>query len=223
MGAQRISDVLLGSFTEYFPSPFARVSLMRNIHTILLRGLSTLVLTIALPLHAQRAPKSDRGATRIAVYDSKIIFDSMPERRAVESEFALEQAKARTLVAQASDSLRVALDQLVKAEERLTPREREVGKLHLRASELMVEQMIENLDRVIQQRMSELSAPLQARVQEVVRIVRARRGFHIAIDRADGGMGIDADDALDITPFILEELRRTQAKPGAKTGPTEKL
>jgi Skp family chaperone for outer membrane proteins len=182
---------------------------MQNIHRLFALCLTTLVSAVPASLAAQRPAKSDRAATRVAVYDSRAIFDSMPERRAIESEFALEQAKARTMVSQASDSLRLALDQLVKAEERLTPREREAGKLHLRASELLVEQMVENLDQVMQQRMDELSRPLQLRISEAVKLVRVGRGYNLAIDRAAVGLAIDADDAIDITSFILAELRRT--------------
>jgi Skp family chaperone for outer membrane proteins len=170
------------------------------------------VLVVGFPegVTAQQAPRTSRmPATRIAVYDSRVVFDSMPERSAVESEFALEQAKARTMVAEASDSLRLALDELVKVEERLTPREREAGKLNLRARELLVEQMLENLDGVIQQRLEELRGPLLRRIREAVRVVRVREGYHLALDRATGGVEIDVDETIDITSAIVAELRRS--------------
>ena len=171
---------------------------------------------------AQRGARGTRvPATRIAIYDSRTVFDSMPERSAVESEFALEQAKARTMVAAASDSLRLALDELVQVEQRLTPREREAGKLNLRARELLVEQMLENLDGVIQQRLEELRGPLLLRIREAVRVVRVRQGYHLALDRASGGLEIDADATVDITNAIVEELRRLKdnrspSSPGAE-------
>ena len=172
------------------------------------------VLVVGIPdwVIAQQAPRTPRmPATRIAVYDSRVVFDSMPERGAVESEFALEQAKARTMVTAASDSLRLALDELVKVEERLTLREREAGKLNLRARELLVEQMLENLDGVIQQRLEALRGPLLRRIREAVRVVRVRQGYQLALDRATGGVEIDADDAIDITSAIVSELRRASA------------
>ncbi len=161
---------------------------------------------------AQRTMPVDRRPIRIAVFDSRRLFDSIPGRSEVESEFALDQAKARTMVAAASDSLRLALDDLVRADERLTPREREAGKLHLRARELLVEQMVENLDVVIQQRMDELRRPLLVRMHEAVRAVRIRLGYQLVLDRAVGdGLAIDADDTIDITSAILIELRKTTA------------
>jgi Skp family chaperone for outer membrane proteins len=173
------------------------------------------VLVVGFPewVTAQQAPRPSRApATRIAVYDSRVDFDSMPERSAVESEFALDQAKARTMVTAASDSLRLALDELVKVEERLTPREREAGKLNLRARELLVEQMLENLDGIIQQRLDELRGPLLLRIREAVRVVRVREGYHLALDRATGGLEIDADETIDITSAIVAELRRPRAQ-----------
>ena len=173
------------------------------------------VVVVGLPdcVTAQQAPRPPRvPATRIAVYDSRVVFDSMPERSAVESEFALDQAKARTMVAEASDSLRRSLDELVKVEQRLTPREREAGKLNLRARELLVEQMLENLDGIIQQRLDELRGPLLLRIRDVVRVVRVREGYHLALDRATSGLEVDADDSIDITRAIVAELRRPLAE-----------
>ena len=173
------------------------------------------VLVVGFPdsVTAQQALRPPRApATRIAVYDSRVVFDCMPERSTVESEVALDQAKARTLVTAASDSLRMALDELVKVEQRLTPREREAGKLNLRARELLVEQMLENLDGIIQQRLDELRGPLLLRLREAVRVVRVREGYHIALDRATGGVEIDADASIDITSAIVAELRRPRAE-----------
>lgn len=51
---------------------------------------------------------------------------------------------------------------------------------------------------------------------EQAKLVRVRRGYQIAIDRAMAGLAIDADDAINITSFILEELRRPPARKGAQ-------
>ena len=74
-----------------------------------------------------------------------------------------------------------------------------------------MEQMLENLDGVIQQRLEELRGPLLRRIREAVRVVRVRQGYHLAFDRATGGVEIDADDAIDITSAIVAELRRSSA------------
>ncbi len=196
----------------------------RGAHRYRAAALFALLLVALAPREsaAQRSGLRDVRSVRLAVYDSRMLFDSMPGRNAVESEFALEQAKARAMVAAASDSLRFALDELVRVEERLTPREREAGKLNLRARELLVEQMVENLDMVIQQRLDELRRPLLTRMHDAVRTVRLRLGYHMLLDRGIGdGLMIDADDGIDITGTILLELRKPPATavPGASLKP----
>ncbi len=189
--------------------PFCLSSRRRLPSTVL--SALCIVLGVALPaspLLSQPKSIASRTATRIAIWDSRIVLDSMPERLAVESAFAEEQSRARAMVRAASDSLRLALDELVRFEAQLLPREREAAKLNLRARELLVEQMVENLDAVIQQRHGELRQPLFSRIRVAVRTVRVREGYHLAIDRATDGLEMDVDATIDITPAILAELRR---------------
>jgi hypothetical protein len=49
------------------------------------------------------------ASLRIAVVDSRRVLDSMPGRSAAEAEFGLEQAKARTMVRMATDSMKSSL------------------------------------------------------------------------------------------------------------------
>ena len=167
------------------------------------------------------AQRPSRGAvpTRVAVFDSRVLIDSMVERAAVESEFALDQAKARTMLREASDSLRAALDQFLKEESRLTPREREAGSLHLRARELLVEEMAANLDRVIEQRRDELREPLLQRIRAAVRVVREREGIAVMFDLAAVGDAVDADASADLTLRVLAELRAATSRPPAARPP----
>ena len=137
----------------------------------------------------------------------------------MESTFAQEQDRARGLVKAASDSLRLALDDLVRSEAQLTPLEREAAKLHLRARELLVEQMIENLDAVFQRRHAELRQPLLSRIREAVHAVRIREGYHIAIDRAGEGLEMDVDASIDITVAVLTELRCARGQTSMRATP----
>jgi len=176
-------------------------------HGIAALALATLVLTTEARAQAPRADPKPRGVQRVAVFDSRVVFDSMPERSAAESEFALEQAKARPLLAAATDSLRLALDEFVKAESQLSPRQREATAMHLRARELLVEEMAANLDHVILRRQAELQAPLRERVRTVVRHIRERTGYELVLDRANDQVVIDAASQIDITTEVLRELR----------------
>lgn len=189
------------------PRPFSTIRILWPLapHIIGLVSGMTLAATVAF---AQPKAVSSRTATRVAVYNSRAVFDSMPERVAVETTFAREQENARLMVRAASDSVRLTLDDFARAEAHLTPREREAAKLQLRARELLVEQMMENLDSVIGQRHEELRQPLLSRIRDAVRIVRVREGYHLVLDRALDGLQIEADDAIDITRAIVAELRR---------------
>ncbi len=160
----------------------------------------------ATTAHAQR--KSTASISRIAVFDSRLLIDSMPERAAVESEFALEQAKARTMLREASDSLRATLESFLKEESRLSPREREAGSLHLRSRELLVEEMAANLDGIILQRRDELREPMLLRIRAAVRTVRERERFAVVFDLASSAGVVDVDPTADVTLLVLQELRR---------------
>lgn len=167
-------------------------------------ALSLLALADSAGAQARQAP---RTAVRIAVFDSRVIFDSLPERVAAESEFALEQAKARTMLAAATDSLRAALDEFTRVEQHLTPRQREATALHLRARELLVEEMVASLDQLIVRRHGEIEAPMRERVRAAVRDVRVRDGYDLVFDMSTNNAIVDADARIDITSAILQQLR----------------
>jgi outer membrane protein len=179
-------------------------------------ALGTLLLT--QPADAQARGADRTRPARIAVFDSRVVFDSLPERVALESEFALEQAKARTMLGQATDSLRAAVEEFSRQESRLSPRQREAVTMNLRARELLVEEMVANLDQIILRKQSELQAPLRERLRQAVRSVRVREGYDLVIDLANDGSIVDADPRIDLTASILRELRNTRREPDASAG-----
>lgn len=153
---------------------------------------------------------------RIAVFHAAAVLDSMPERAAVESDFALEQAKARTMLTAATDSLRAAVEEFARVEANLTPRQREATTMHLRARELLVEEMVANLDAVIGQRREELQHPLRTRLRDAVRALRLRDGYDLVLDVSGDAVFIDADARIDVTSALVRLLRET---PPAKRVP----
>jgi Skp family chaperone for outer membrane proteins len=176
-------------------------------HVVAAGALASLALSSEAQAQGTRPAQRQVSSMRVAVFDSRVVLDSMPERSAAESEFALEQAKARTMLKAATDSLRAALDEFVQLEARLSPRQREATTMHLRARELLVEEMAANLDHVILQRQAELQHPLRERVRVAVRAVRQRAGYDLVLDRANDQVIFDADDSADITADVLRELR----------------
>ncbi|MCU0634650.1 MAG: OmpH family outer membrane protein [Gemmatimonadaceae bacterium] len=160
---------------------------------------------------ATQSRLSAQGATRtgaIAIFDSRRVLDSLPGRSSAEAEFGLEQAKARTLVKMASDSLRASVDEFSRAEAGLTPKQREAAMMMLRARELTLEDMVAQLDAIVTRRMDELQAPLRDRIRDAVKTVRARRGYVVVIDIASIDGIVDADPAADITAEIVAEVRK---------------
>lgn len=164
------------------------------------------LLAVSTTAEAQSA-RNGSSRIRIAVFDSRIVLDSLPERVTAESQLALEQAKARTMLTAATDSLRAAVDEFARLEQQLTVRQREATTLHLRARELLVEEMVANLDEIILRRLGELQGPLRERVRAAVRDVRVREGYDLVLDLAVEGAIVDADARIDITGAVLQRLR----------------
>lgn len=195
-----------------WPLPTRRAGFGELLRHLFAAGtLASLALASEARAQTTRVSRQQNHAVmRVAVFDSRLVLDSMPERLSAESEFALEQAKARTMLGAATDSLRAALDEFVRVEAQLSPRQREATAMHLRARELMVEEMAANLDHVILRRQAELQQPLRDRVRTAVRAVRLRAGYDLVLDRANEQVIFDADDSADITADVLRELRRNK-------------
>ena len=187
-----------------------RTGSLRSLPTLLFTWLSLVACGLSFTVTTAQAQRKGGGSpSRVGVFNSQLLIDSMPERAAIESEFALEQAKARTMLQEASDSLRATLDSFLREESRLSPREREAGSLHLRSRELLVEEMASHLDGIILQRRDELREPMLERIRVAIRAVRERERFTMLIDVASKAVIIDADPSSDVTMLVLRELRRT--------------
>ncbi|WP_353266547.1 OmpH family outer membrane protein [Gemmatimonas sp.] len=190
--------------------------IVRNILAALL--LSLVVLTTSAS--AQGAPPSagkqaDARAglrpTRIAVFDSRVVFDSMPERSRAESELALAQAQARVKLEAAKDSLRAAVDELAKFEQTMSMREREAVTLNLRARELLVEETVARLDQDVQRAYVTLRQPMVERLRAAVRAVREKEGYDLLLDLASEGLMLEASPSINLTSLVLRELRKPVA------------
>lgn len=169
---------------------------------------------VALAASADAAEAQARRVTaaRVAYVDTRVLLDSAPASRDAETAFALEATKARALVAEAADSLKRAVDAFSRDSEGLSPARREATLLVLRAREITFEDMVRQLEVLGETRRRELRQPVEAQVQAAIAAVRRREGITLVIDRATIGL-LDADPAADLTPLVLEELRRTKPTP----------
>jgi len=166
-----------------------------------------LLLLVYSPLAAQRAA----APVRIGLVDSRKLLQDMPGRAQAESQFALEMANARTLVHTATDSMRVAVDELSRTESDLRPQQREAAMMIMRARELALEDMVSQLNLITSKRLEELQGPLIERMRVAVKVVRARERLALVFDLANMDGVVDWADELDITTLVLEELRRANS------------
>ena len=187
--------------------------IVRNILAALV--LSLVVLTTSASAQGapssagkQADPRAGLRPTRIAVFDSRIVLDSMPERSRAESELALAQAQARVKLEAAKDSLRAAVDELAKFEQTMSMREREAVTLNLRARELLVEETVARLDQDVQRAYVTLRQPMVDRLRSAVKAVREKEGYDLLIDLASEGLMLDASPSINLTSLVLRELRR---------------
>lgn len=166
-----------------------------------------------LPRTAAAQDGARRGAASsprvvVGLVDVARLLQESPGRAKAESEFALEQAKMRAQVREAADSLKAAVEGFTRVENAMRPREREAMMMVLRARELAFEDMVSQLNAAVETRLTTLQAPLLERIRAAVRTVRAREGVHLVLDAARVDGLIDADETVDLTPKVLEELRR---------------
>jgi Skp family chaperone for outer membrane proteins len=174
------------------------------------RRLQIVIGTVALlsSTSVADAQRATAPAVRVGVIDSRQLLQEMPGRAQAESEFALEMAKARELVHTATDSMKAAVDELSRHEADLRPQQRESAMMMLRARELALEDMVAQLNTITGTRLSQLQQPLLDLMRSAVKAVRERERLTLVFDLGSEGGPIAFDEAVNITPLVLEELRR---------------
>lgn len=183
-----------------------------------LAAFGVLVLAALLVSSTEAAAQRSTRQTRVAVVDSRVILDSLPERQAAQREFDAEQSILRRRVQQASDSLKWFVDAFSRQEQQLSPRQREASMLLLKARELQLEEFVAQLDAGVLNRAEELRQPLFERVRQAVRAEREASGYDLVIDLASASGLIDASPSIDLTARVIARLRAAN-RPAASTPP----
>ncbi len=178
-----------------------------DLHVFVLRA-ARFVLCVVLASTSMLAQRASSTVVRIGVVDSRQLLQDMPGRAQAESEFALDMAKAREMVHTATDSMKAAVDELSRHEADLRPQQREAAMMMLRARELALEDMVAQLNAITGTRLSQLQQPLLEQMRRAVKAVRERERLTLVFDIGADGAPIAFDDAVNITPLVLEELRR---------------
>jgi Skp family chaperone for outer membrane proteins len=173
----------------------------------------TLLIIAAPPLVAQRATHNRAITPRVAFVDARMLLDSVPGRQAAEAGLADEVRLAETRLRLAADSLQRIVERFAREQAELSPMQREAATLSLRARELQLEDMAQQLNLSMAARRNALQGPLMACVQRAMRDVQQRDGWHVIADReALGALFVLHPDA-DVTAHVLEVLRRRGTEP----------
>lgn len=175
-------------------------------------GLAMLVMSSA-PLAAQRGAAGNAITPRIAFVDARLLLDSVPGRQAAEAGLADEVRLAETRLRLAADSLQRIVERFAREQAELSPMQREAATLSLRARELQLEDMAQQLNLSMAARRGALQGPLMACVQRAMRDVQQRDGWHVIADREALGTLFVLHPDADVTPQVLAVLRRRGTEP----------
>jgi Skp family chaperone for outer membrane proteins len=175
----------------------------------------TFALYLASPgsLAAQRPASAGALTPRVAFVDARVLLDSVPGRQAAEAGLADEVRLAETRLRLAADSLQRIVERFAREQAELSPMQREAATLSLRARELQLEDMAQQLNLSMAARRNALQGPLTACVQRAMREVQQRDGWHVIADREALGTLFVLHPDADVTPQVLTALRRRGTEP----------
>ncbi len=150
------------------------------------------------------------SAQTVVVFDSQRVFDSLGSvsdaRELLEAEIEALQARADSLQAEVDAIEEDLARTLMMSPERRRERE---SLLETKKSEL--EQFVASTfgpGGTIERRNEELVTPLVAAINEAVRNLSLENDYDLVLDSA-GGFVVYADEALDITDLVIQELSTT--------------
>lgn len=169
--------------------------------------LSLAVALAPADLAAQSPPRPSVPA-RIGFVSVALLLDSVPGRGAADARLAAQVEEAESLVRAATDSLRAAIDAFARAQPELSPVQREAALLHLRARELQLEDMVQQLHAAVSQRRDTLRKPLLGRILRAMREVRQREGWSAIIELESLGELTVVDPSADVTARVLAVMRQ---------------
>jgi Skp family chaperone for outer membrane proteins len=179
--------------------------------------LACAVVTVALAigpsaLRGQGAPRAG-AATRIAFVRAEVLHDSAPARARTESRLSAEVRMAETRVRLASDTLRAAVEWFSSRQHEMAPMQREAAMLTLRARELQLEDMVQQLNLTMREKRDALEAPLTVCVQQAMERVRQRDRWSAILDVTALGPVLVLAPEADVTDAVLRAMRELAPGP----------
>jgi Skp family chaperone for outer membrane proteins len=202
------------------PHPVVPRSARTALRQLAIVGSAVAALGIALSTSLESQRSTSRSPSRavplrVAFVDVQQLLDSVPGRGAVATRFADEVRLAETRVRLAADSLQRSVEQFSRQQHELAPMQREAAMLTLRARELQLEDMVQQLNLTARDRREAMTEPLMACVQRAVREVQQRDGWHAIADLGALGVLVEPNAEVVVTAQVLAALRARADSPCA--------
>lgn len=192
--------------------------------SLLRQSVLVLAAVVGLGVAVSTSLESQRGVSRsparavplrVAFVDVQQLLDAVPGRDQVATRFADELRLADTRVRLAADSLQRSVEQFSRVQHELAPMQREAAMLTLRARELQLEDMVQQLNLTARDRRESMTEPLMACVQRAVREVQQRDGWHAIADMESLGALVEPNAEVVVTDQVLAVLRARADSPCA--------
>jgi hypothetical protein len=147
------------------------------------------------------------GPSRIAFVRADVLYDSTPARARTELRLSDDVRLAETRVRLASDTLRASVEWFASRQHEMAPMQREAAMLTLRARELQLEDMVQQLNLTMREKRDALEAPLTACVQAAMERVRQRDRWSAIVDIAALGPAFALAPEADVTDTVRRAMR----------------
>jgi len=165
-------------------------------------------------LAAQQTPC--QAPLRLAYLNSARILANTPGRAQAESTFNREMVGFRAEVQRLQSQLDSTISEYNRTSVVLTPAARQARETEIRNLQARAQTRAQELDQQASAREAELTAPIMQRVNAVIEGVRAEFNCAMIFDAtAELRVLITADQALDLSPLIIQRLQAAAPPPAA--------
>lgn len=204
------------SVKTHSPKRAAGLRLARLTRLALAAGLMIGATVTAGAAHAQGAPAAAArpaaaGPIKIAVIDTeRILLNSQAGKKAVAELKTVQEQKERELDRQQKEirDLQTKIDEgrLSLAQDKLADMEKQ-----LEDKVITARRMQDDANRELQKKKDEILGSVDQRVMPVINQVGKELGYTLIFRKFESGL-IYADEAVDITPVIIQRLDAAQGK-----------
>jgi outer membrane protein len=149
---------------------------------------------------------AEAQAPRIGYVNSQRILAEAPATETARQQFETAMQAFADELGGMEDRLESLQENLERQQATLTPAVRQERQQEIQQLFIQYQQRSMEVEGQMQELQSELLGPIMERIYEAIEVVRAEQNYAIIFDAASGAIAT-ADQALDISPMVLERLR----------------